>query len=77
MIYEIALDKNMLNEYQLGRISGMIHILTGQPESGFPQKHDENRNVCLMMFETDSNGMFNIQDAINRVYPGVIVSEDY
>ena len=76
MIYEITLDKSKLNEYKIGRISGMIHILTGQPDKGFPHRHDTKRNVCQIRFETDSDGMFEIQKAINKIYPGVIVSED-
>ena len=74
MLYEITLNKKKLNEYQLGRINGMIHILTGQPEKGYALR--ENDDICKMVFETDADGMFNIQDAINKVYPGVIVSED-
>lgn len=74
MIYEITLDKSKLNDYQIGRISGMIHVMTGQPEKGFPQEH--RGNICRMRFETDADGMFEIQKAINKVYPGVIVSED-
>ena len=76
MIYEITLDKSKLNAYKLGRISGMIHILTGQPEKGFPHKHYRSRNVCQIAFETDADGMFKIQDAINKQYPGVIIAEE-
>lgn len=76
MLYGIVLDKSKLNEYKIGRISGMIHILTGQPEKGYAHKHYKSRNVCEMFFETDADGMFAIQEAINKQYPGVIVSED-
>lgn len=76
MLYEIILDKSKLNDYKLGRISGMIRILSEQPEKEYAQKHDGNRNVCHMFFETDADGMFKIQDAIEKIYPGVIVSED-
>lgn len=72
MVNEIVLDGNKLNDYQHGRIMGMIWVLTGRPEKEYAIRHRSGSNEYIVKFESTEQQLFDVIDAINTVYPGVI-----
>ena len=74
MLYEITLNESKLNEYQIGRISGIIYVLSGMPGKGYPFKRPRVGR-CSMFFEGNPDILYEIQKAINKLYPGVIVED--
>ena len=74
--YAIELRRDKLNEFKIGRISGIIWALTGMPEQEYAWTESEDGTVCTMIFETDADGMCLVHDTIEKWYPGVIISED-
>lgn len=73
--FVIHLDNTRLNDYQIGRINGIIWALTGMPEHRYPIRMSTDKTVCQMTFETDADGMYAVQKAINKLYPDVFVSD--
>ena len=76
MLYEIILDENKLNEYQIGRVNGIIYVLSGMPEKRHPIKRYENIGRCRMFFESDEETLFNIRSTIDKLYPGAMIEEN-
>jgi hypothetical protein len=75
MLYEIVLNENKLNEYQLGRISGIIYALSGMPEQGYAIKMHQDGDRCSMFFKGNADILYEVQKAINKLYPGVMVED--
>lgn len=73
MLYEIILNENMLNEYQIGRISGIAYVLSGMPEKGYPFKRHQDGGRCSMFFEGNVEILYEVQKTIDKLYPGVMV----
>lgn len=72
-IYEIVLDGAKLNDYQRGRISGMIYILTRKPDKGFPWRNNEIHDLWYITTLCSEEVFKEIVKTIEHVYPGVIV----
>lgn len=72
-IYEIVLDGAKLNDYQRGRISGMVYILTRKPDKGFPWKSMVADNRWIVTTQCSEDVFKEIIETINRVYWGAIV----
>lgn len=72
MVNEIVLDGNKLNDFQHGRIMGMIWALTGRPEKEYAMRHRPGSNEYIVTFESTEQQLIDVIDAINTVFPGVI-----
>ena len=72
-IYEIGLNGTKLNDYQRGRISGMIYILTRKPDKGFPWKSNEIDNRWYVTTQCSEEVFKEIVETIEHVYPDVII----
>lgn len=75
MLYEIILNENKLNDYQIGRISGIVYVLSGRPEKGHPIKRHQDDGHCSMFFEGNSEILYEIQKTINKLYPDAFVED--
>ena len=75
MLYEIILNENKLNDYQIGRISGIVYVLSGMPEKGHPIKRHQGDGRCSMFFNGNADILYEIQKTINKLYPGAFVED--
>ena len=75
MLYEIILNEKQLNEYQIGRISGIVYVLSGMPERGYPIMRHKGDDRCSMFFIGNSDILYKVQETINKLYPGAMVED--
>ena len=73
MLNMITLDGTKLNEFQQGKVSGIIWALTGMPEKSYAIKVSKDGSEVTMTFDCTDQQFFNVMDAINTAYPGVII----
>lgn len=72
MKHAIAINTKMLNDYQIGRISGIVYCLSGMPEKEFGHTVDTSTDTRVIHYLCDEEQHKNIVDTIERKYPGVI-----
>lgn len=75
MLYEVTLNKSKLNEYQIGKINGVIWALTGMNENTYPIWETADGTICKMRFDADKETMLKVEDAIDKLYPDVIIPD--
>jgi hypothetical protein len=73
-IYELKMDVSELNDFQKGRISGLIDALTGLPERLFVWERKKGSNETLIRIKCTSEQFTTVLAAIERFYPGKLIS---
>lgn len=68
----VMLDSRKLNDYQKGRISGIIYALSGMPEKTYPWRMHKDSVYWIATFDGTDKQYCAVIDAIERAYPGVI-----
>lgn len=76
MYYEIVLDKEKLNDYKKGRISGMIYVLSGKPYKAFAWARKKDDTHYYAVTKCTEEQFKEIVDTIEDVYPGVIIKAE-
>lgn len=71
--YKIYVDGNKTNDYIRGRISGMIYVLTGQPEMTYGWCTARGGVHLLTRVDVEAEQMEAIKNCINKVYPDAIL----
>lgn len=67
--YEILLNRSYMNEYIEGRISGIIYVLSGMPDSGYVIMHDGPDT--MMRFDGTEDQVKAVADCLNKLYPEI------
>lgn len=75
MLYEITLNENKLNDYQIGRISGIVYVLSGMPEKHYGFRRHQDGGYCSIFFEGNPDILYNVQKTINKLYPCAIIED--
>lgn len=70
--YEILIDGRSANEYIQGRISGIIHALTGMPDKGYPWRTLDHIEWTTR-FDATEEQYLTIQKELNKIYPKAFV----
>lgn len=70
--YSITLSGEHLNEYIEGRISGMIYVLTGMPNSRYAWRKHEDDERSYLNFKATEEQYNAICEAIDKTYFGFI-----
>lgn len=69
--YIMKLHGGNLTQYSIGKVSGMIDILTGMPNKPYPNRQHPNGDCELRFIATDEQ-YDAIMKAIGKRYSGVI-----
>lgn len=67
--YEILINSKLANKYIIGRISGIIHALTGMPKKEYPIW--EGDLDTLMRFDATEEQAKSVTDCLNNLYPNI------
>lgn len=66
--YKIFVDCRTANDYDRGRISGLIHVLTGMPKREYAWERNNNYD-WTKMFDAEKEQSWAVADCLNRMYP--------
>ena len=73
MRHSIKLMNNgKLNDYIVGRISGIIHVLTGMPDKGYPLKVCDDTGDVNVQFDCTDEQYQRVIETIDRMYGSMI-----
>ena len=72
--YKIVIDGTKVSDYIRGRISGMIYVLTGQPEKGFAWRTVAGHGHWIMLVLATEEQIAAITDCVKKVYPEAILA---
>lgn len=70
--YEILIDGRFANDYIQGRISGIIHALTGMPDEGYAWR-SMDRIEWFTRFDATIEQYLTIKEELNKLYPKAVV----
>ena len=66
--YEVLINGMAVNDYILGRISGVIHAVTGMSERGYAWVVSECGRDCTMKYDATEAQHKTIVDYLNKFY---------
>jgi hypothetical protein len=69
--YILKLSGGNLNQYVIGKISGIIDAMTGVPDKPYPNRQYSNGH-CEIYFDATEEQCKNIMAAIDKRYKGVV-----
>ena len=75
MVREIVFDGRKLNQYQRGRISGMVYVLAGMPDNGYGWCTNDDGSVVIKLVKCTDEQYETIIKTIDKVYPEALVKE--
>ena len=71
----IILDESQLTPYKLGRISGIVYVIIGMPDTIHAWVKPEDSNQLALTFKCTEEQHKTAVEVIEKVYPGVIMYE--
>lgn len=72
----ITLDESQLTPYKLGRISGIVYVIIGMPDTLHAWMKPEDSNKLVLTFNCTEEQYQAAVEVIEKVYPGVIIYEE-
>ena len=67
-IYEIFINRRMVNDYIIGRINGYIYILTGMPEIEYGWGVSEDGKDCFIRYKATEEQNRSVVECIEKNY---------
>ena len=71
--YEMLVHGPAVNNYIMGRISGIIYVLSGMPEKEYVWKIESDGRDCLLIYEASEEQHLAITRCIHHRYPKAYV----
>ena len=73
---KIILDEEQLTPYKLGRIIGMVYVITDMPDMMHGREARKDDNRMILAFKCTDVQYQAAVEVIEKVYPGVIIYEE-
>ena len=67
--YELLINGNVVNDYILGRISGIIYVIAGMPEVAYAWRITEDHKNCTVKYDATEEQHKAIIECIDKNYP--------
>lgn len=70
--YEILLNPKAVNQFMMGRIGGVVYVLSGRPKREYAWVQDDDCDLTWM-FEATEGQADEIRECLNEMYPKAFV----
>lgn len=67
--YKILVDARTANDYIMGRISGIIYVLTGMPKRQYPWERNHEYDWTMMFDAENDTQAWAVADCLNNMHP--------